>query len=105
MLPLAGVPEGKMMSNLVGRKIRQFPTTFMQTTCLSFDISNDISSRQELEGYPPRPPEALLSILAISRSEVIQMLYKCYGWKEKMISNNFHAKHFTKFYLHQCHFI
>jgi len=46
----------------------------MRTTCLSSDVSNDISSTQELEGYPPRPQEALLSILAISRSVVIEML-------------------------------
>jgi hypothetical protein len=62
------------MSNLVGGKIRQFPTTFMRTTCSSVDVSYDISSRQELEDYRPRPQEALLSLLAISRSVVIQML-------------------------------
>jgi hypothetical protein len=73
-LPIAGVLEGKMTSHLVGGKIRQFPTTFMMSTCSSSDVSNDISSRQELEGYPPRPQEALLSILAISRSVVIQIL-------------------------------
>jgi len=55
-----------MTSYLVGGRIRQFPTTFMKTTCSNSDFSNDISSRQELEGYPPRPPEALVSILAIS---------------------------------------
>ena len=71
MLPLAGVPEGKMMSNLVGRKIRQFPTTFMKTICSNSDVGNDISSRQELEGYPPA---ALLSMLDITRVAVIQML-------------------------------
>jgi hypothetical protein len=65
-LPIAGVLEGKMMSTLVSGSIRQFPTIFMKTTCSNSDVSNDISSRQELEGYPPRPPEALLSILAIS---------------------------------------
>jgi len=58
----------------VGGRIRQFPTTFMQTTCSNSNVSNDISSRQEVEGYPPLPPEALLSILAISRALVIQML-------------------------------
>jgi hypothetical protein len=73
-LPITGVLEGKMTSHLVGGKIRQFPTTFMRTTCSSSDVSNDISSRQELEGYPPRPQEALLSLLAISQSIVIQML-------------------------------
>jgi len=61
------------MSNVVGGKIRQFPTTFMRTTCSSSDVSNDISSRQELEGYP-RPQEALLSLLAIYRFILIQML-------------------------------
>jgi len=43
------------MSNLVGGRIRQFTTTFMKTTCSNYDVSNDISSRKELEGYPPRP--------------------------------------------------
>jgi hypothetical protein len=65
----------------VGRRIRQFPTTFMKTTCSNSDVSNDISSRQELEGYPPRPLEALLSILAISRALVIQMLWNFMGEK------------------------
>jgi len=46
----------------------------MGTTYSSFDVSNDILSKQELEDYPPRPPEALLNILAISRAVVIQML-------------------------------
>jgi len=71
IVPIARVLEQKITSNLVGGKIRQFPTTFMRTTCSSSDISNDISSRQELEGYPPRPQEALLILLAISRSVVI----------------------------------
>jgi len=62
------------MSNLVGGRIRQFTTTFMKTTCSNYDVSNDISSRQELEGYPPCPPEALLSFVATSRALVIQML-------------------------------
>jgi len=64
-LPIVGVLKGKMTLNLVGGKIRQF-TTFMRTTCSSSDVSNDISSRQELERYPPRPQKELLSILAIS---------------------------------------
>jgi len=38
------------------------------------DGNNDISSRQEFEVYPLRPPTTLLSILAISRALVIQML-------------------------------
>jgi hypothetical protein len=74
ILPIAGVLEGNMMSYLVGGRIRQFPTTFMRTTCSTSDVSNDISSIQELEGYSLCPPEALLSILAISRALVIQML-------------------------------
>ena len=61
-LPIAGVLEGTMMSNVVGGRIRQFPTTFMKTTCSNSNVSYDISSRQELEGYPLRPPAALLSI-------------------------------------------
>jgi len=73
-LPIAKVLDGKMTCNLVGGSIRQFPTTFIKTTCSNSDVSNDISSRQELEGYPPRPPKALLSSLAISRALVIQML-------------------------------
>ena len=73
ILPIDGVLEGQMMSNFVGGNIRPFPTTFMRTTCSISDVSNDISSRQELEGYPPCQ-EALLSLLVISRSVVIQML-------------------------------
>jgi hypothetical protein len=46
----------------------------MKTTFSNSDVRNDISSIQELEGYPQRPPEALLSIVAISRAVVIQML-------------------------------
>ncbi|KAL9383602.1 hypothetical protein Peur_023925 [Populus x canadensis] len=74
MLLIAGVLDSKMTSNMVGGRIRQFPTTFIWTTCSNSDGSNDISSRQELEGYPPCPPATLLSILAISRALVIQML-------------------------------
>ena len=79
ILPISGVLEGQMTCNLVGGRKRQFPTTFMRKTCSNSDGNNDISSRQELEGYPPRPPEALLSILAISRVLVIQMLWKFMG--------------------------
>jgi len=45
------------MWNLVGGMQRQFPTTFMNKICLNADGNNDISSRQELEVYPPRPPK------------------------------------------------
>jgi len=72
-LPISRVLEGKRTSHVVGGKIRQFPTTFMKTTCSSYDVSNVISSRQELKSYPPRP-QARLNILAISRALVIQML-------------------------------
>jgi len=78
ILPIAGVLEGKMTSNLVGGRIRQFPTTFMKTTCSNSNVSNDISSRQELEGYPL---QALLSILAMSQALVIQMLWNL--WVER----------------------
>jgi len=61
-----------------GRKI-QFPTTFMKKTCSNSNGNNDISSRQELEGYPPRPPAALISILAISRVIVIKIFYNFMG--------------------------
>ena len=53
---------------MVGGKIRQFPTTFMKMTYSNSDVSNDISFRQEREGYPPRPRKALLSILDIPRN-------------------------------------
>jgi len=81
ILPISGVLEGKMTWNLVGGRKRQFPTTLMNKTCSNSDGNNDISSRQELEGYPPRPPAALLSILAISRVLVIQMLCNFMGGK------------------------
>jgi hypothetical protein len=74
ILPISGVIEGKMTCHFEGGRKRQFPTTFMKKTCSNSNGNNDISSRQELEGYPPRPPAALLSILAISQALVIQML-------------------------------
>jgi len=80
-LPISGVLEGQMMWPLVGGRKRQFPTTFMKNTCSNSDGNNDLSSRQELEGYPPRPPAALLSSLAISRALVIQMLWTFMGGK------------------------
>jgi len=89
MLPISGVLEGQMMWTLVGGRTRQFPTTFMKKTCSNFDGNNDISSRQELEGYPPRPPAALLSILAISRALVIQMLCNCMGGKIRWLPTTF----------------
>jgi len=73
-LPIDGVLKSQMMSNLMGETIRQFTITFMRTTCSNSDDNNDISSRQELEGYPPYLPKALLNILAIFRAVVIQML-------------------------------
>jgi len=48
ILPIARVLEGNITSNLVGERIRQLPTTFMKITCSNADVSNDISSRQEL---------------------------------------------------------
>jgi hypothetical protein len=59
---------------LMGGRKRQFPTTIMKKTCSNSDGNNDILSKQKLEGYPPRSPAALLSILAITRALVIQML-------------------------------
>jgi len=58
----------------VGGRTRQFTTTVMKKICSYSDGNNDISSRQELEVYPPRPPTALLSLLAISQALVIQKL-------------------------------
>jgi len=74
ILPISRVLEGQMTCNLVGGSKRQFPTTFMKKIFSNSDGNNDISSRQKLEVYPPRPPTALLSMLAISRGLVIQML-------------------------------
>jgi len=88
ILPIYRVKEGKMMSNLVGGRIRQFPITFMKMTYSNSDSSNDISSRQELEGCPPRPPEAPLSILAISRTLVIQILWNSMGRKRRWFPTN-----------------
>ena len=80
-LPISRVLEGNMTWNWVGGRKRQFPTTLMKKTCSNSYGNNNISSRQELEGYPPRPPAALLSILAISRALVIQMLCNFMGGK------------------------
>jgi hypothetical protein len=48
ILPISRVLEGKITSNFVGRRIRKFPTTFMRTTCLNFDISNGIHPDKSL---------------------------------------------------------
>jgi len=88
-LSISGVLEGQMTWNLVGGSKRQFPTTFMKKTCSNSDGNNDISSRQELEGYPPRPPAALLSSLAISRAIVIQMFWNCLGRKIRWFPTTF----------------
>ena len=73
---------------LSGRK-RQFPTTFMNKSFSHSDGNNDISSRKELEVYPPCPPTALLSILAISRALMIQMLWNFMGDKIRWLSTTF----------------
>jgi len=65
----------------VGGRKRQFPTSVMKKTCSNSDGNNDISSKQELEGYPPCPPAALLSSLSISRALMIQMLLHFMGGK------------------------
>jgi len=88
-LPISRVLEGQMMWTLVGRRKRQFPTTFMKKICSNSDGNNDISSRQELEVCPPRPPTALLSILAISQALVIQMLWNYMGGKIRWLPTTF----------------
>ena len=89
ILPISEVLEGQMTWNLVGGRKRQFPTTFMKNTFSNSDGNNDILSRQELEVYPPRPPTALLSILAISWALVIQMLWKFMGGKIRWFTTTF----------------
>jgi len=88
-LPISRVLEGQMMWNVVGGRKRQFPTTFIQKIFSNSDGNNDISSIQELEVYPPRPPTALLSILAISRALVIQMLWHFMGDKIRWFPTTF----------------
>jgi hypothetical protein len=66
-----------------GRKDQTISNNFHEITSSNSDVSNDISSRQELESYPLRPPEALLSILDISRAVVIQMLCNFMGGKRR----------------------
>jgi hypothetical protein len=85
ILPISGVLEGQMTWNFMGGRKRQFPTTFMKKICSNYNGNNDISSRQELEVYPPRPPTAL-SILAISRALVIKMLWKFMGGKIRWLA-------------------
>jgi len=89
ILPISGVLEGQMACNLVGRRKRQFPTTFMKKMFSNSDGNNDMSSRQELEVYPPHPPTALLSILAISRALVIQMLWHFMGENIRWLPTTF----------------
>ena len=86
IVPISGFLEDKMMWNLVGGRKRQFPTTFMKKTCPNSNGNNDISSRQELKGYPPA---ALLRILAISRALMIQMLWNFMGGKIRWLPTNF----------------
>jgi len=89
LLPISGVLECQMTWNLVGGSKRQFPTTFMKNMFSNYDGNNDISSRQELEVYPPRPPTVLLSILAISRALVIPMLCNFMGGKIRWLPTTF----------------
>jgi hypothetical protein len=89
MLPIAGVIEGQMTWNFVGGRKRQFLTTFMKKTCSNFDSSNEMSSKQELEGYPPRPPAALVCIVDISRVVVLQMLCNLVGGRKRQFPTTF----------------
>jgi len=89
ILPISGVLESQMTWNLVGGRKRQFSTTFMKKICSNSDDNNDISSRQELKVYPPRPPTALLSILAIYRALVIQMLWNFMSGKIRWFPTTF----------------
>jgi len=89
ILPISGVLEGQMMCNLVSGRKRQFPTTFMKKMFSNSDSNNDISSRQELEVYLPRPPTALLSMLAISWALVIQMLWNFMAGKIRWLPTTF----------------
>jgi len=89
LLPISGVLEGKITWNLMGGRKRQFPTTFMKKTCSHSDWNNDISSRQELEGYPPRPPVVLLNNLDISRVLVLQMLWKLVARRKRQFPTTF----------------
>jgi hypothetical protein len=88
-LPIFGVLEGQMTWNLVGGRKRQFPITVMKKLFSNSDGNNDISSREELEVYPPRPPTALLSSVAISRALVIQMLWNFMGGKIRWFPTTF----------------
>jgi hypothetical protein len=47
-LSIDGVLKSQIMSYLVGETIRKFTTTFMNTTYSNSDVSNNISSRQEI---------------------------------------------------------
>jgi len=89
ILPISGVLEVQMMCNLVGGRQRQFPTTFMKKIGSNADGNNDILSRQEIEVYPPRPPTALLSILAISLALVIPMVWYFMGGKIRWLPTTF----------------
>jgi len=89
ILHISGVLEGQMTWKLVGGRKRQFSTTFKKKIFSKSDGNNNISVRQELEVCPPRPPTALLSILAISRALVIQMLWKFMGGKIRWLPTTF----------------
>jgi hypothetical protein len=91
-LSISGVLEGQMTWHLVGGRKRQFPTTFMKTIFSNSDGNNDSLSRQELEVYPPCPLTTLLSILAISRALVIQMLWNFMGDKIRWFPTTFMRK-------------
>jgi len=89
ILSISRVLKGQIMLNLVGRRKRQFPTTFMKKCCSNYNGNNDISSRKELEVYPPRPLTALLSILAISQALMIQILWNFMGGKIRWLPTTF----------------
>jgi len=89
ILPIAGVLEGQIKWNLVGGRKRQFQITFMRKTCSKSNGRNDISSRQELEGYSPRPPAALLCILDISWAVMFQMLWYLVGGRIRWFTTTF----------------
>jgi len=72
-----------------GWKAKTIYNNFHGTTCFNSNVTNDISSRQELEGYPPRPLEALLSIWAISRAVLMQMLWNVMGAKRRWLPTTF----------------
>jgi hypothetical protein len=90
ILPISGVLEGQMTYNVVGRRTRQFPTTFMKKICSNSDRNNDISARQyNLYSSPPCGSTPILpGYLLLGHSctwDKTSTLWSCHVWHNQRV--------------------